>query len=254
MLLDGHQSATVSRPTQVSTRSSPPAPSVSQAQLVARARISQVNTPQASTQVSGSASARATSKDKRVSLTMPVQPALSFQASSSTFQAATPLAKAPLGKDGSLDHQQAATSIGISPGLLNCYVAIYRSLGGQMPVQQGAAGFERRFDTELVAGFASVRQQVRQGADIRSAMAALQLRQQDTKPSKTKKRKEKLEHLLALNAHLSQQVSELRSQLSAIKQQTVHAHTDDHTDDHADDYTDDYNGNSPNGDSQDIAA
>jgi len=247
MLLDGHQSATASRPTQVSTRSAPPAPSVSQAQLGARARISQVNTPQASTQVSESASARAASKDKRVSLSMPVQPALSFQSSASTFQAATPLAKAPLGKDGSLDHQQAATSIGISPGLLNCYVAIYRSLGGQMPVQQGAAGFERRFDAELVAGFANVRQQVRQGADIRSAMAALQLLQQDTKPSKTKKRQKKLEHLLELNAHLSQQVSELRSELSAIKQQTVHAHADNYTDDYyTDDYTDDYNSNTGN--------
>lgn len=164
---------------------------------------------------------------------MPAQPALSFQGSFSpsfpaTFQATTPLTKAPLSRDkaGSLDHQQAAASIGISPGLLNCYVEIYRSFGGQMPVQQGVAGFERRFDAALVTGFAQVRQQVREGADIRSAMAALQLRQQDAKPSKTKKRKQKLEHLLELNAHLSQQVSELRSELSAIKQQTVHAHAD----------------------------
>jgi hypothetical protein len=160
---------------------------------------------------------------------MPVQPALSFQALfPSTFQATTPapLNQAPAAKtkDGLLDYQQAAASIGISPGLLNCYVAIYRSLGGQMPVQQGAAGFERRFDAALVAGFAKVRQQVREGADIRSAMAALQL-QQDAKPS-NKKRKEKLEHLLELNAHLSQQVSELRSELSAIRQQTVHPQAD----------------------------
>ena len=123
-------------------------------------------------------------------------------------------------KDGTLNHPQAAASIGISLGLLNCYVAIFRSLGGQMPVQHRAAGFERRYEPELVAGFASVRQQVREGADIRSAMAALQLRQQDAKPSKKPKGRAKLEHLLELNAHLSQQVSVLRSELSAIKQQT----------------------------------
>jgi cell division protein FtsB len=166
---------------------------------------------------------------------MPVQPALSFQSSFlATFQTTTPLAKAPSAKakDGALNHLQAAASIGVSPGLLNCYVAIYRSLGGQMPVQQGAAGFERRYAPELVAGFAKVRQQVREGADIRSAMAALQL-QQDTKPSK-KKRKEKLEHLLELNAHLSQQVSELRDELSAIKQQTVHPQADDPAEDSQD--------------------
>ena len=155
---------------------------------------------------------------------MPVQPALSFQSSFlatlATFQTTTPLAKAPSAKakNGALNHLQAAARIGISPGLLNCYVAIYRSLGGQMPVQQGAAGFERRYAPELVAGFAKVRQQVRAGADIRSAMAALQL-QQDAKPSK-KKRTEKLEQLLELNAQLSQKISELRSELSAIKQHT----------------------------------
>lgn len=231
MLLDGHQSATASRPAQVATHSVSPAPSVSQ-EHPNTARNTARNT---ATSARASLRASSTSESKGVSLSMPVQPALSFQSSFlATFQTTTPLAKAPSAKvkDGALNHLQAAASIGVSPGLLNCYVAIYRSLGGQMPVQQGAAGFERRYAPELVAGFAKVRQQVREGADIRSAMAALQL-QQDTKPS-TKKRKEKLEHLLELNAHLSQQVSELRDELSAIKQQTVHPQADDPAEDSQD--------------------
>lgn len=166
-----------------------------------------------------------------------VQPALSLKVT--TPLASSDLASSSLASsdhaeklaDGFLNHQQAAASIGISPGLLNCYVAIYRSLGGQLPVKhaqqhkQQQAGFARRYDPELVAGFAGVRQHVREGADIRSAMAALQLRQQDAKATKsrpTKKRdRAKLEQLLELNAQLSQKISELRSELSAIKQHTA---------------------------------
>jgi len=169
-----------------------------------------------------------------------VQPALSLQVSPQTspthhkgLETVTPTSPSATAfsatacsasKDGWLEHRQAAASIGISPGLLNCYVAIYRSLGGQMPVQHhkqpGRSGFVRRYDPELVAGFASVRQQVREGADIRSAMAALQLHQHDARPSK-KRKQVKLEQLLELNAHLSQQVSELRHELTASKQQTA---------------------------------
>lgn len=87
--------------------------------------------------------------------------------------------------------------------------------------QQQQAGFARRYDPELVAGFAGVRQHVHEGADIRSAMAALQL-QLEAKPTK-KRDRAKLEQLLELNAQLSQKISELRSELSAIKQHTVPA-------------------------------
>ena len=118
----------------------------------------------------------------------------------------------------------AAEKIKFSTALLRSYGKVYESLGGRLA--HDSQGM-KIYGDELLEIFQQVREQVHEGHPIQDAMKMAFEKDTKSKSSKTKSKastkqaqpidKKKLNQLLENNAHLSEEIEDLRRELKHLK-------------------------------------